>query len=76
MENRYSDTRPSQYTGAEMATSAVPIAARSRSVPRLIAEMIPIGMPISSHTIAPPMASAAVAGRRSKICWLTETLFW
>ena len=52
------------------------MAARSIHVPRLMAEMIPTGMPTSSHTTAPPAASAAVAGRRSKICDLTETLFW
>jgi hypothetical protein len=42
----------------------------------LIAEMMPTGMPMSSHTTAPPRASAPVAGSRSKICCLTETLFW
>ena len=45
-------------------------------MPRLIAEMIPIGMPISSHTTAPPMASEAVAGRRSKMVSRTAMLFW
>ena len=52
------------------------MAARSIQVPRLMAEMIPTGIPTSSHTIAPPIASAMVAGRRSKICDLTEMLFW
>jgi hypothetical protein len=59
-----------------MATSAPPMAARSIQVPRLMAEMIPTGIPISSHTMAAPSASAPVAGSRSKICDLTETLFW
>ena len=52
------------------------MATRSSSVPRLIAEMIPIGMPISSHTTAPPTASETVAGSRSKIVSRTATLFW
>ena len=52
------------------------MAMRSRSVPRLMAEMIPIGIPISSHTTAPPIASEAVAGRRSKIVSRTAMLFW
>jgi hypothetical protein len=59
-----------------MASSAPPIASRSSSVPRLIAEMIPIGMPISSQVTAPPTASEAVAGRRSKMVSRTATLFW
>jgi hypothetical protein len=52
------------------------MATRSIHVPRLMAEMIPTGIPTSSHTIAAPTDSAMVAGRRSKICDLTETLFW
>jgi hypothetical protein len=42
----------------------------------LIAEMIPIGMPIRSQQTAPPSASDAVAGRRSKIVSRTSMLFW
>ena len=34
--------------------------------------MMPTGMPISSHVMAPPTASAAVAGSRSKICERTD----
>ena len=52
------------------------MATRSIHLPRLMAEMIPTGIPTSSHTIAAPTDSAIVAGRRSKICDLTETLFW
>ena len=37
---------------------------------------MPIGMPISSHTTAAPIASEIVAGMRSKIFSRTSTLFW
>ena len=47
-----------------------------REVRRLTAEMMPTERPISSHTTAAPIASEAVAGRRSKIWCLTEMLFW
>jgi hypothetical protein len=70
------ETRPTQYTGAEIASSAPPMARRSMIVPRLIAEMMPIGMPTSSHTTAPPTASEIVAGKRSKMVSRTATLFW
>jgi len=33
-------------------------------------------MPMNSHTTAAPTASEIVAGSRSKICVLTEMLFW
>ena len=44
--------------------------------PRLMAEMIPTGMPTSSQTTRAAGERGSVAGRRSKICDLTETLFW
>jgi len=43
---------------------------------KMIAEMMPTGMPTSSHTAMPPTASVAVAGMRSTICSLTGMLFW
>ncbi len=58
---------PSQNVGAEIATNAPIIAARSASLPRLSAEMIPTPRPTTSHKIAPPIQSETVAGRRWKI---------
>ena len=75
-EKRYSDTSPSQYTGAEIATSASPMASLSGSRPARSAAKMPIGRPISSQQIIAPKASDRVAGIRSKICSRTETLFW
>ena len=43
---------------------------------RLIAEMIPIGRPISSHTTTAPTVSEIVAGSRSKISCRTGWEFW
>jgi hypothetical protein len=42
----------------------------------LIAEMIPTGIPISSHTTTAPAVRDSVAGSREKISDRTETLFW
>ena len=53
-----------------------PSSARSSSVRRLTAEMIPTAIPTTSQITAAPSASEIDAGRRSKICSLTETLFW
>jgi hypothetical protein len=41
-----------------------------------MAERIPIGMPISIHTITAPTVSEIVAGSRATISDRTETLFW
>ena len=59
-----------------MPTSAPPIAMRSIRLRDLIAEMMPTAMPIDSQITAAPTASEIVAGSRSKICCLTEMLFW
>ena len=40
---------------------------RSSTVPRLIAEMMPTGMPIAIQMIAAPTVSDSVAGSRSRI---------
>ncbi len=63
---------PSQYTGAETNTSEIPIVVRSRMLRRLIAEMIPTGMPIASQMTTAPTVSDRVAGSRSAIRLLTE----
>ncbi len=49
--NRYSATSPSQKTGAEISTRVVIIVVRSSSERLRIAEMIPVGIPITSHRI-------------------------
>ena len=72
LENRNRTTSPNQNTGIDTNTSAMPIALRSSRVPRLIAEMIPIGIPASSHTIAAPTVSDRVAGSRLVIRLRTE----
>src|SRR5579859_6861548 len=72
VENKNRTTRPNQKTGIDTNTSAIPIAVRSSSEPRLIAEMIPIGMPASSQTIAAPIVSDSVAGSRSLIRLRTD----
>ena len=51
------------------------MAARSQTLRRRIAEMIPIGMPISSQVIAAPTARVIVTGSRLKISSLTGTKF-
>ena len=70
--NRNRTIRPSQYTGIETKNSAVPIALRSSHVRRLIAEMIPTGIPISNHRITAPTVSESVAGNRSFIRLITD----
>ena len=54
-----------------MNARLVTIVVRSSTDRRLIAEMIPTGMPIASQSIAAPVTSQIVAGRRSKIRFLT-----
>ncbi len=70
--NRYSTISPSQYSGAEMNSSATPIALRSVRERRRSAERMPIGSPIAIQMIAEPIVSDSVAGRRPKIRLLTE----
>src|SRR5215510_13861217 len=67
--NRYA----SQKTGAETPMSANTIDARSMKLPRLTAEMMPIGIPISTQVMAAPTASAIVTGSRLKISSFTGT---
>ena len=69
--NRYSATKPSQKTGAEMNASDVTIVVRSRTDLRMIAEMIPIGIPIKSQKTTAPATKRAVAGSRSKMIVFT-----
>jgi hypothetical protein len=76
LANRYSATRPSQYGGAEIATSAAVIVARSRNVWRRIAEIVPTATPAPIQMTAAPSVSDAVAGSRSKIWSRTGTLLW
>src|SRR4029450_5849117 len=45
--------------------------ARSQTLPRLTAEMIPIGIPTRTQVMAAPTASVIVTGRRLKISSLT-----
>ena len=68
---RYNAISPSQYSGAETSTSALPMLARSSSERRRRAETIPIGSPIPSHTMLAPTASDTVAPRRLAIRLLT-----
>ena len=49
---------------------------RSRNDRRLTAEMIPIGMPITSQKTTAPATSSAVAGRRSKMIARTSVFDW
>ena len=70
--NRYKTISPSQYSGAEMNSSAIPIDARSERERRRSAERMPIGSPIASQMIAEPIVSDSVAGRRPAIRLPTE----
>ncbi len=64
---------PSQNTGAEIPTSAKPIAARSVTVRRFTAESTPIATPKVSQMIDAPMIRKSVLGARCMISLLTET---
>jgi hypothetical protein len=75
-ENTRRPSSPSQYTGAEIASSAAPMLKRSSFERGLRAERTPIGIPTSIQTTKAPTVSAIVTGSREKICELTETLFW
>jgi hypothetical protein len=68
-------SRPSQNTGAETPMSAKIMPARSNHDRRLIAEMMPIGIPIASQTTAAPNARTRVTGTRSLITSQTGALF-
>jgi hypothetical protein len=57
-----------------MNARLVTMVERSRRERRLIAEMIPTGMPIKSQRIAAPVTSQIVAGSRSKISVRTSSL--
>ena len=72
--NTYRRISPNQYSGAETRTSAVPMLARSRREPARLADTIPTPTPVTTHTMAPPMTSDSVAGRRLKISSLTGAL--
>ena len=72
-QKTYRNTRPSQNTGADTPMSAKIMAPRSSHVRRLMAEMMPIGMPIESHTMAAPNASVSVTGNRLLISSHTGT---
>ena len=76
MENRNRETRPSQYGGAEIATSAAPIIERSNRDRGLMAEMVPTMIPLTSQITAAPSASEIVAGKRLKIIVLTGVWYW
>jgi hypothetical protein len=72
-QKTYRSTYPSQNTGIETPRSANTIPARSVAVPRRTADTMPTGMPIRSHVIAAPRASATETGRRAKISSFTGT---
>ena len=59
--------RPSQKTGAEMPKSAKPMARRSKTVRRLIAETTPIRTPPVSQSSEAPTISESVRGAFSMI---------
>jgi hypothetical protein len=65
-QNSHSAIRPSQNTGADTKNRANSIDARSIREPRLIAETMPMGMPMHSQTRAAPTASEMVTQIRSK----------
>ena len=65
---------PSQKTGAEMPKSAKPIARRSTTVRRLIAETTPIRTPTVSQRIEAPTISEIVLGAFSMILSRIGTL--
>ena len=63
-QKTYNDSSPSQKTGAETPMSAKTMPARSKIDRGLIAETIPMGMPIASQSTAAPSARVAVTGTR------------
>jgi len=75
-QKTYSDSSPSQNTGADTKNSAVPMAMRSHAVPRLSAEMTPTGMPMASHSRAPPMMMVMVTCARWISSGRTACLVW
>ena len=70
-QNSHRPISPSQNTGAATKNSANPIAARSVKVRLLIAEMMPMGMPMASQIRAAPKASWTVTRTRPKNWSLT-----
>ena len=70
--NRYRRISPSQYSGAETSSSAVPIAPRSSFERRRTAETIPTARPTPSQITDAPITSETVAGSRSTIRPLTD----
>ncbi len=58
-----------------MKISAMPIARRSIHEPVLMAERIPIGIPMHSHSSTAPAVRKIVAGSRSRISGSTSALF-
>ena len=63
-QKKYRSSCPNQKTGIETPISANNMPARSQNDPRLIPEMMPMGMPMKSHRIAAPTASVTVTGNR------------
>ena len=59
-----------------MKARLVTIVVRSSSERRLIAEMIPTGMPMTSQMNAAPVTSHIVAGSRSMISDRTSAFDW
>ena len=62
-QKKYRSSCPSQKTGIETPISANNMPARSQNDPRLMPEMMPIGMPMKSHRIAAPTANVTVTGQ-------------
>ena len=60
-----------QKTGREMPTREKPISVRSSRVSFLIAEMMPVGMPMIHATNADVIASLTVFGNAVMISWVT-----
>ncbi len=71
-ENSSSAISASQNSGAEISTSAVPIAVRSQMLRGFSAEMMPTDRPATTQIKAAPTASDTVAGIRSLISVTTD----
>ncbi len=73
LANRSRSTSPSQNSGTDSASRAVPIEKRSRKEWRRSAEMIPTESPPTTHRTAAPTVNDNVAGSRSMIRLLTDS---
>src|SRR5581483_11689478 len=75
-QKMYRARSASQKTGADTPKRAKIMPARSTALRGLIADTIPIGIPMRSRMIAAPTARGIVTGSREEMSSRTGTWFW